>query len=119
WVESRSEGMVSLVHGRDYQMTARLGVDRDGKFVGLDATVLAAGGAYPAIGAILPLLTQMMSVGVYDIPKVRFDGKTVLTNNTTVGAYRGAGRPEATQLIERVVDAAAAEAGIDPVELRR
>jgi carbon-monoxide dehydrogenase large subunit len=119
WVESRSEGMVSLVHGRDYQMTARLGVNDDGKIVGLDATVLAAAGAYPAIGAILPLLTQMMSVGVYDIPKVRFDGKTVLTNNTTVGAYRGAGRPEATQLIERVIDAAAAEAGIDPAELRR
>ena len=54
---------------------------------------LAAAGAYPAIGAILPMLTQMMSVGVYEIPKVRFDAKTVLTNNTTVGAYRGAGRP--------------------------
>lgn len=119
WVEARSEDMVALVHGRDYQMTARLGVNGDGKIVGLDATVLAAAGAYPAIGAILPMLTQMMSVGVYDIANVRFDAKTVLTNNTTVGAYRGAGRPEATQLIERVMDAAAAEAGIDPAELRR
>ena len=93
WVETRSEDMVSLVHGRDYVMTARLGVNNDGKIVGLDSTVIAAAGAYPAIGAILPMLTQMMSVGVYDIPKVRFDAKTVLTNNTTIGAYRGAGRP--------------------------
>ncbi len=119
WVEARSEDMVSLVHGRDYVMTARLGVNNDGKIVGLDGTVLAAAGAYPAIGAILPMLTQMMSVGVYDIPKVRFDAKTVLTNNTTVGAYRGAGRPEATQLIERVIDVAADQIGMDPAEIRR
>jgi carbon-monoxide dehydrogenase large subunit len=119
WVEARSEDMVSLVHGRDYAMTARLGVNNDGKIVGLDATVLAAAGAYPAIGAILPMLTQMMSVGVYDIPKVRFDAKTALTNNTTVGAYRGAGRPEATQLIERVIDVAADKIGMDAAEIRR
>ena len=80
---------------------------------------MAAAGAYPAIGAILPMLTQMMSVGVYEVPKVRFDAKTVLTNNTTVGAYRGAGRPEATQLIERVLDVAADQIGIDPAEIRR
>ena len=119
WVESRSEDMVSLMHGRDYQMKARLGVNEDGTIVGLDASVIAAAGAYPAIGAILPMLTQMMSVGVYEIPKVRFDAKTVLTNNTTVAAYRGAGRPEATQLIERVIDAAAHGIGMDPAEIRR
>ncbi|MEJ7800117.1 MAG: xanthine dehydrogenase family protein molybdopterin-binding subunit [Ilumatobacter sp.] len=119
WAEARSEDMVSLVHGRDYVMKAKLGVMNDGKIVGLDAEVIAAAGAYPAIGAILPMLTQMMSVGVYEIPKVRFDAKTVLTNNTTVGAYRGAGRPEATQLIERVIDAAAREIGMDPAEIRR
>ena len=65
------------------------------------------------------MLTQMMSVGVYDIPKVHFEGVTVMTNNTTVGAYRGAGRPEATQLIERVLDVAADQLGVDPAELRR
>jgi aerobic carbon-monoxide dehydrogenase large subunit len=119
WVASRSEDMVSLVHGRDYVMTARLGVNNDGKIVGLDSEVLASAGAYPAIGAILPMLTQMMSVGVYEVPKVRFDAKTVLTNNTTVGAYRGAGRPEATQLIERVLDVAARKIGMDPAEIRR
>ncbi len=119
WVPSRSEDMLSLVHGRDYVMTAKLGVMNDGKIVGLDAEVLAAGGAYPLVGAVLPMLTQMMSVGVYEIPKVRFDGKTVLTTNTTIGAYRGAGRPEATQLIERVIDVAAVQIGMDPAEIRR
>jgi aerobic carbon-monoxide dehydrogenase large subunit len=119
WTETRSEDMVSLVHGRDYVMTAKLGVKQDGSIVGLDAKVVAAGGAYPAIGAILPMLTQMMSVGVYDVPKVRFEGITAITNNTTVGAYRGAGRPEATQRIERVIDVAADELGIDPAEIRR
>jgi carbon-monoxide dehydrogenase large subunit len=119
WTPTRSEDMVSLVHGRDYTMSAKLGVDRDGRIVGLDATVVANAGAYPAIGAVLPVLTQMMSVGVYDIPKVRFQATSVATNTTPVGAYRGAGRPEATQLIERVVDVAADQLGIDPAELRR
>ena len=119
WIATRSEDMLALVQGRDYVMTARLGVGNDGKIVGFDGTVVAAAGAYPAIGAILPMLTQMMSVGVYEIPKVRFDAKTVLTNNTTIGAYRGAGRPEATQLIERVMDVAADLIDMDPAEIRR
>jgi carbon-monoxide dehydrogenase large subunit len=119
WTETRSEDMVSLVHGRDFLMTAKLGVKQDGTIVGLDATVVASGGAYPGIGAILPMLTQMMSPGVYNIPKVRFDAITAVTNNTTTGAYRGAGRPEATQLIERVLDVAADDLDMDPAELRR
>jgi carbon-monoxide dehydrogenase large subunit len=119
WAETRSEDMVALVHGRDYTMNAKLGLAKDGKIVGLDASVVASGGAYPAIGAVLPMLTQMMVVGVYDIPKVRFQGTTVVTNTTPVGAYRGAGRPEATQLIERVLDVAADQLGIDPAEIRR
>jgi carbon-monoxide dehydrogenase large subunit len=119
WVETRSEDMVALVHGRDYIMNAKLGLTKRGKIVGLDASVVASGGAYPALGAVLPMLTQMMVVGVYDIPKVRFQGTTVATNTTPVGAYRGAGRPEATQLIERVLDVAADQLDIDPAEIRR
>ena len=119
WIATRSEDMVSLVQGRDYTMTARLGVGSDGKIVGLDVSVVACAGAYPAIGAILPMLTQMMAVGVYEIPKVRSKAVMALTNNTTIGAYRGAGRPEATQLIERVLDVAASEIGMDPAEIRR
>ncbi len=119
WTETRSEDMVSLVHGRDFVMTAKLGVTKDGKITGLEGDVTAAAGAYPAIGAILPMLTQMMSVGVYDIAKVKFNTRTVMTNTTTIGAYRGAGRPEATQLIERVLDIAAHKIGMDPAEIRR
>ena len=119
WTETRSEDMVSLVHGRDYVMTAKLGLKLDGTITGLDTRILASGGAYPAIGAILPMLTQMMSPGVYDIPKIHFDAVTAVTNTTTTGAYRGAGRPEATQLIERVLDVAADDLGIDPAEIRR
>ncbi len=119
WAATRGEDMVSLVHGRDYVMTAKLGVTKDGKITGLQGDVTASAGAYPAIGAILPMLTQMMSVGVYDIDKVKFNTRTVITNTTTVGAYRGAGRPEATQLIERVIDVAAAKIGMDPAEIRR
>jgi carbon-monoxide dehydrogenase large subunit len=119
WVETRSEDMVTLVHGRDYDMTAKLGLTREGRITGLDATVLASAGAYPGLGAILPMLTQLMSVGVYDIPKVRFQGTSVATNTTPIGPYRGAGRPEATQLIERVLDVAADQLGIDPAEIRR
>ena len=119
WAETRSEDMVSLVHGRDFVMSAKLGVTKAGKIVGLDANVVAAAGAYPGIGAILPMLTQMMAVGVYEVPKVRFKTASVMTTNTTVGAYRGAGRPEATQLIERVLDVAADKIGMDPAEIRR
>jgi carbon-monoxide dehydrogenase large subunit len=119
WVETRYEDMLALVHGRDYAMTAKLGLTMDGMIVGLDASVLASSGAYPALGAVLPMLTQMMIVGCYDIPKVRFQGTTVVTNTTPTGPYRGAGRPEATQLIERVLDVAADDLGIDPTEIRR
>jgi carbon-monoxide dehydrogenase large subunit len=119
WIATRSEDMVSLVQGRDFVMTAKLGVTTDGRIVGLDGSVAASAGAYPGLGAILPMLTQMMSVGVYEIPNVRFKTTTALTNNTPVGAYRGAGRPEATQLIERVLDVAADKLGMDPAEIRR
>ena len=119
WIATRSEDMVSLVHGRDFVMTAKLGVTNAGKIVGLDASVVASAGAYPALGAILPTLTQLMACGVYEIPKVRFTTTAVATNNTTIGPYRGAGRPEAAQLIERVMDVAARQLGMDPTEIRR
>ncbi|MBT8240444.1 MAG: molybdopterin-dependent oxidoreductase, partial [Acidimicrobiia bacterium] len=119
WTETRSENMVAMTQGRDMKLTARLGLDDDGRFTGLDATVIADVGAYAEVGAILPTFTEMMIQGVYDIPKVRFEARSALTNKTPIAAYRGAGRPEATQLLERLVDVAAAEVGLDPVELRR
>ncbi|MFC5064107.1 xanthine dehydrogenase family protein molybdopterin-binding subunit [Actinomycetospora atypica] len=119
WNETRSENMLSMVHGRAQVQWVELGVKRDGKIVGLRASVIGDGGAYPAVGTILPSLTQLLAQGVYDIPAIEFSWKTVVTNTTTVGAYRGAGRPEATQLLERIIDMAADEIGVDPLEMRR
>ena len=119
WTESRSEDMVSLVQGRGHTLTAKMGFDGDGRITGLNLHVLADSGAYPAIGSFLTVLTQTMSQGVYKIPKVRFSGDSVVTNTTQIAAYRGAGRPEATQVLERVLDVAADELGIDPAEIRR
>ena len=119
WTESRSEDMVSLVQGRGHTLTAKMGFDGDGRITGLNLHVLADSGAYPAIGSFLTVLTQTMSQGVYKIPKVKFAGDSVVTNTTQIAAYRGAGRPEATQVLERVLDVAADELDIDPAEIRR
>lgn len=119
WVETRSENMVTMTHGRDMFLTSKMGFTNDGKIVGLDCDVVANAGAYPALGAILTTFTQTMIQGVYEIPKVRFIADSVLTNTTTVAAYRGAGRPEATQMLERVIDMAADQLQMDPTEIRR
>jgi carbon-monoxide dehydrogenase large subunit len=118
WLESRSESMVSMTHGRGQVHTVALGAARDGRFVGLDVSLLADMGAYPR-SAYLPPITQEMLCGVYDIPRVRCRGASVVTNATPVAAYRGAGRPEASALIERAVDLLAVDLGMDPAELRR
>ncbi|MBT8241219.1 MAG: xanthine dehydrogenase family protein molybdopterin-binding subunit, partial [Acidimicrobiia bacterium] len=119
WTEQRSENMVAMAQGRDMVLTAKLGITSDGVITGLDFNAIAATGAYPAVGGFLPYFTQMMCQGVYNIPSLRFRATSVATNNTQIAAYRGAGRPEATQLLERVIDMAAVELGIDPVEIRR
>ena len=119
WTETRTENMQSMVQGRAMVMNVDLGVRNDGSIVGLKAHVNADAGAYPVIGAILPLLTGMLSQAVYDIPVIDFVSQTVVTNTTPIGAYRGAGRPEATQMVERILDKAAAAIGMDPAEIRR
>jgi carbon-monoxide dehydrogenase large subunit len=96
-----------------------LGVKLDGTITGLKVNLYADCGAYPAIGAFLPFFTHTMSTGVYSVPKLEFNWTSVLTNTTPTAAYRGAGRPEATQLLERILDIAADEIGVDPVEIRR
>ncbi len=118
WQETRSESMVSLTHGRAQVQTVELGATRDGTLVGLRAEILADMGAYP-IGAFMPGTTQEMLSGVYRIPAIVSSGRSVVTNATPVAPYRGAGRPEATALIERAVDMLAHELDMDPVELRR
>ena len=119
WTETRSENMVAMHHGRASHLEFELGASRDGKIDALRLNIVADAGAYPGIGAFLPNLTAMMACGVYEIPKVEIDVKAVVTNTTPIGPVRGAGRPEATQMLERAMDLLAAELSLDPAEVRR
>jgi carbon-monoxide dehydrogenase large subunit len=119
WTETRSENMVSMTHGRGQIQYVDLGLKRDGTIVAVRARIVCDAGAYPSIGAFLPFLTRMMGQGTYEIPKVEVTGVSVATNTTATAAYRGAGRPEATAFLERIVDMAADELDIDPVEIRK
>src|SRR5262249_61017561 len=114
-----SENLLAMTHGGGQVQHAELGVKRDGRIVAFRAKIVADGGAYPVTGAFLPFLTRSMGQGVYDIPKVEISARSAVTNTTPVAAYRCAGRPEATQMLERIIDIAAGELGIDPVEIRR
>jgi aerobic carbon-monoxide dehydrogenase large subunit len=119
YIETRSETMLSMQHGRAQVQDVEIGGTRDGKVTGLKVRVIADCGAYPADASLMPMLTGLMSCGVYDIPKVDFQFTCVVTNTTPIGAYRGAGRPEATALVERAIDMFATEIGMDPTEVRR
>ncbi|MBE2320671.1 xanthine dehydrogenase family protein molybdopterin-binding subunit [Solirubrobacter sp. CPCC 204708] len=119
YVETRSETMLEMQHGRAQVQDVEIGGTRDGKVTGLRVRVIADAGAYPADAALMPMLTGLMSSGVYEIPKIDFHFDCVVTNTTPIGAYRGAGRPEATALVERAIDMFAAEIGMDPAEVRR
>jgi len=119
WTETRSESMISLPHGRAQRHRLKLGGTKDGKVLALYADVLQDAGAYPTVGAFLPVLTHVVMSGVYAIPKIEFHGRGVLTNTTPVTTFRGAGRPEASQSLERMIDLFAAEIGMDPIDVRR
>jgi aerobic carbon-monoxide dehydrogenase large subunit len=119
WHDTRTESMQSLFHGRAQVQYAELGLRGDGSFVGLRARLVADAGGYPMIGALIPSATLRMLPGPYGIKAIDGEAVAVATNTTPVGAYRGAGRPEACALLERIIDMAALELGVDPVELRR
>ncbi len=119
WAGTRSEDMVALSHSRAQIQYVELGCRRDGTFTGLRVRLVGDGGAYPGLGAFLPAGTRRMSNGTYAFTGIQFDIVVAATNTTPTGAYRGAGRPEATALLERAVDQASLELGIDPIELRR
>jgi carbon-monoxide dehydrogenase large subunit len=107
-------------HGRDSVADVELGVDKDGKFVALRATTYGNMGAYITSQTPGPFFNNMGGfAGVYDIPAIHVDITAVVTNTNFTCPYRGAGRPEATYMIERIIDIAAAKTGIDAVELRR
>ncbi len=119
WAETRSENLVAMGHGRGQVQTATLGGTSEGDLLVYRIEVLQDGGSYPHMGAILPFATRIMASGTYDIPGIQFSSNSVATTTTPTGAYRGAGRPEATAALERIVDVFAAEAGLDPAEVRR
>lgn len=121
WVADRSEGFISDRHGRDHVTEAELALDENGKFLAFKVTTLANMGGYlSTFGPNIPtnLYGPLLS-GVYTTPAIYCNVKVVFTNTVPVDAYRGAGRPEATFVLERIVDVAAAEMKIDRVELRR
>lgn len=119
WTETRSENMVAMVHSRAQVQYAELGCSSDGVFGGLRVRLIGDAGAYPNVGTFLPAGTKRMSNGTYTFDAIRFDVAVAVTNTTPTGAYRGAGRPEAAALLERLVDQAAIELDIDPLEIRR
>ncbi len=119
WVETRSENLVGMTHGRAQEQTITIGGTRDGRILAYRLDIVQDTGAYPRMSGFLPFLTKLMAVGPYDIPHVQTASRVVVTNTTPISAYRGAGRPEATAAIERAVDLFAAEIGMDPAEVRR
>ncbi|MBW0089414.1 xanthine dehydrogenase family protein molybdopterin-binding subunit [Pseudonocardia sp. KRD-184] len=120
YVETRSENMTSMVHGRAQQHDVEVGFDDEGRLLALRVRITQDCGGWPdATGIGLPTLTSFMSGGCYRIPTIAPSFRSVVTNTTPVGSYRGAGRPEASYMIERVVDHVAAELGMDPLEVRR
>ncbi|MGE0716860.1 MAG: xanthine dehydrogenase family protein molybdopterin-binding subunit [Alphaproteobacteria bacterium] len=121
WTAERSESFMSDAHGRDHVTTVELALDKDGKFLALREHTLANMGAYLSTFAscIPTILHATLLAGVYTTPVIYAEVRAVFTNTVPVDAYRGAGRPEATYLLERIVDVAADDMGIDPAELRR
>lgn len=121
WTDTRSNSFVSDSHGRAHEMTAELALDSDGRFLAIRISGRGNVGAYLTQGGIIPATINITknTSSVYRTPLIEVDTKCVYTNTTPVGAYRGNGRPEANYYIERLIDTAAAEMGIEPVELRR
>ncbi|TMQ94405.1 xanthine dehydrogenase family protein molybdopterin-binding subunit [Actinomadura soli] len=120
WTESRSEGNMTVHHGRDQIQRLTLAAERDGRIRGFKADILADMGAYlMLVTPGIPILGAFMYNGIYKMDAYSFTCTGVFTTKTPTDAYRGAGRPEATYAIERMMDELAAELGVDPIEIRR
>jgi aerobic carbon-monoxide dehydrogenase large subunit len=119
WSETRYENLIAMTHGRAQQHAITIGGGRDGSVQAYRLEIIQDAGAYPRFGAVLPFLTILMASGPYAFPRAEAVGRSVVTNTTPVGAYRGAGRPEATAAVERAIDLFAAEIGMDPAQVRR
>ncbi|BAS26991.1 xanthine dehydrogenase family protein molybdopterin-binding subunit [Limnochorda pilosa] len=121
WTEDRRESFIATTHGRDHIQDVELAGRKDGTITGLRATVHASMGAYVSTAApgVPTILFGLMLQGAYRIPQIEVDVYGVFTNTTPTDAYRGAGRPEATFIVERLVDLFARQIGMDPAEVRR
>jgi carbon-monoxide dehydrogenase large subunit len=119
WSETRQENLLAMTHGRAQQHKLTIGGTKDGTVLAYRIEILQDAGAYPKFGAFLPALTILMAPGPYRIPRAEAIATSVMTNTTPVGAYRGAGRPEASAAIDRAIDLFAAAAGLDPADVRR
>ncbi len=121
WTSDRSEGFMSDAHGRDHVTKAEMAMDADGKFTAMRVTSKGNMGAYLQLFSVsIPTLFHgFLLAGQYTTPAIYLDMRCVMTNTAPVDAARGAGRPEATYLLERLVDVSAAEMGLDPAEIRR
>jgi carbon-monoxide dehydrogenase large subunit len=120
WIETRRENMQATIHGRAQVGTLEIGCKNDGTVTGLRYNVFADMGAYfQLLTPAIPTLTGLMLSGAYKIPAIQINVTGVFTNKMATDAYRGAGRPEATYVVERAMDLVAAELGLDPVEVRR
>jgi carbon-monoxide dehydrogenase large subunit len=121
WTAERSESFLSDAHGRDHLTTVELACDKNGKFLALKVDTVANLGAYlSTLGSAVPTVVHAtLLAGQYATPKIHCQVKAVFTNTAPVDAYRGAGRPEASYTVERIVETAATELGIDPAEIRR
>ena len=119
WSETRMENLVGMPHGRAQQHKLTIGGMKDGTVVAYRIEIIQDCGAYPKAGAFLPSLTILMTTGPYNIPRAESWAHSVATNTTPVGAYRGAGRPEAAAAVDRAMDLFADAAGVDPAEVRR
>ena len=120
WVSTRSEAFLSDAHGRDQVVTGELALDERGKILGLRVDALHDMGSHVFDASmVVPLFALKLAPGVYQVPAVHAAGRAVLTNTPPLQPYRGAGRPEATYLIEQLLDRAAHVIGVDPIEIRR
>ncbi len=121
WRADRTDEFLGGTHGRDLTSTAELALDEKGRVLAYRVRSIGCTGAYSSgAGNVMPLvLGPFVQSGVYDLPLVHYEVKTVMTNTAPVGAYRGAGRPEAVFIIERLLDAAARQIGLDPRAIRK
>jgi carbon-monoxide dehydrogenase large subunit len=120
WIQTRSEGLLNDDHGRDQVVQGEMALDEHGQILAIRAQALHALGAYVVGAAIVPVIYSLKLVpSAYVVPAVHLISQAVFTNTAPTGPYRGAGRPEAVYLTERLLDRAAAVIGLDPVEIRR